>query len=192
MNEGLRLFVAIHPPEAFRRAALRELDRLRPPPDPHHRRTPLDQVHLTVHFVGQVKASDVRAIEESVERATGGLEPFVLTPRRVISLPERGSPRLLALETDAPATLTELHRRLVWRLAREPRADREQRFRPHLTLCRFTGSARPARLEQAVRLEGFEVREIVLFRSVLTSAGAVHTPLLHVPLAGNGGTSGRP
>jgi 2'-5' RNA ligase len=105
-----------------------------------------------------------------------------MTPTRIISLPERGTPRLVALEFDAPAPLMEVRRRLVKRLAREARRENPERFLPHMTLLRYGGSARPERIEERVDLGGFEVQEIVLVRSVLRPGGAVHSEVMRAGL----------
>jgi len=175
----LRLFVAIYPPEGIARDLLR-LMRSQDPPS--YRQTPLDQVHVTLQFIGDTPGRDLDDTRESVVRSAGGLGSFCLTPQRLVTLPQRGRPRLIAAETDAPATLLEIKRRLVQRLARQPRERAEQDFRPHLTLCRFTHSARPARADTPIDAPGFEVNEIVLVRSVLRPEGALHSPVERVPL----------
>ena len=178
----MRLFVAVHPPEEVRRACLESLELLDPRPDPRHRATPPEQVHLTLQFVGHVPEREMPEIAESVERSAAGVGGFRLTPLKLVTFPERGTARLIAVELDAPAGLMEVRRRLVKRLAREPRREDPERFRPHMTLLRFAGDARPKRVERGVALPGFDVSEIVLFRSVLRPGGAVHSEVLRAGL----------
>jgi 2'-5' RNA ligase len=181
-SPSVRLFVAIRPPEEQRRAYLDALRTLEPPPDPDHRETPLEQVHLTLQFIGHVPERELARITESVERSASGVPRFALSPLRLITLPERGTPRLIALELDAPAGLLEVRRRLVKRLAREPRREDPERFLPHMTLLRYGGGARPKRATREVELPGFEVREIALMRSVLRPGGAVHSEVMRAAL----------
>ena len=106
-----------------------------------------------------------------------------MTPLWVIGLPS-SRPRVLAVETDLPAGLFELHRRLVTRLARSPRAAAEDRYVPHVTLGRTvavvgTGAGFGA---VPVALPAFEVREVVLCRSVLKPTGAEHSAMASVSL----------
>ena len=115
----------------------------------------------------------------SIERACSGIEAFELTPTRLIGLPTE-RPRVLAIETDAPAALLELHRRLATRLARSPRPDAADRFVPHVTLARLTGGG--SMHAEDVALPAFDVREVVLCRSVLTASGAEHSKLASVTL----------
>ncbi len=167
----LRLFVAIYPPHDLARAMLDALNHLELP---EHRLTPAEQVHLTLQFIGDVPPRELECTMESVERAMGGLTAFEMTPKSLIALPMRGPARLVAAETDVHATLLDIQRRLATRLARQPRHKAGDRFRPHLTLCRFRKPSRIARADRALSLPGFPVSRVVLMRSTLTQRGAQH------------------
>lgn len=176
----LRLFVAVYPPPeiaAALLAALEDLDDL-----PALRPVERDQVHMTLHFVGDRPPSELEAIAETVRRAAGGLEPFALTPQRLITLPRRPPARLVAAETDRPAGLLELQRRLVTRLARNPRQRTGDRFRPHLTLCRFKSPARLRAIGRPIAVPSFNVSAIALVRSTLRPEGAQHRTVLAISL----------
>ena len=135
---------------------------------------------LTLHFVGETHGREVDGVIESVERSAAGVGAFDLAATRLITLPERGTARLVALETDAPPGLLEIHRRLIRRLARRPR-DHE-RFLPHFTLCRFANDARPTKLDRPVSIPALPIDEVRLVRSVLRPGGAEHRPLAKFPL----------
>jgi 2'-5' RNA ligase len=179
----VRLFVAIHPPEDCRAAYAAALDELSLPGG-SWRPTPVAQVHLTLQFIGSVPERDLGGVVESVERSAAGLPSFQLVPQTLVTIPQRGPPRVIALTLDAPATMLEIKRRLVQRLARDPRRDDPDRFLPHITLGRFTGIGRVPRVEMEVSLPGFEVRSIVLFRSVLRPSGAEHSEVMRAGLLG--------
>jgi 2'-5' RNA ligase len=180
----LRLFVAIYPPQDAARHMLRALAKLDPSPDARHRVTRLDQLHMTVQFIGDVPARELEDVVESVQRSAAGVLPFSLTPRRLVTLPERGTPRLIAVETDLPAGLQEVHRRLAQRLSRKPRAGSADRFLPHITVCRFTGSANPAPVDAMVISAPFAVECLTLVRSTLSPDGAKHEAILDVRITG--------
>ena len=169
-SANLRLFVAIYPPIEVAREALRAIGRL---DLPDHRATPAEQVHLTAQFIGDTPVKDLDSVLDSVRRSASGLGGFSLRPMRYITLPQGRRPRRVALETDAPPQIMELHRRLAHRLATSPRADTADRFLPHLTLARFRpGPARP--IEAEADLPAFEVDAVVVMRSVLRPEGAEH------------------
>ena len=133
---------------------------------------------MTVHFIGDTPAQKVDAISETVRNAAGGLEAFALTPQQWIALPSRPPPRLLAAETDRPAALMELQRRLVTRLARNPRQHAGGRFRPHLTLCRFQTPTRLRAIDSPSDgmsgVPSFVVETVAVVRSTLRPDGAHH------------------
>ncbi|MEZ6317648.1 MAG: RNA 2',3'-cyclic phosphodiesterase [Phycisphaerales bacterium] len=166
-----RLFVAAHPPIEVARDYLRALERV---DLAEHRATAPEQAHLTLHFIGPVDPRGVDAIAESVSLACAGIAPFDLTPARLVTMPARGEPRLVALDLAPHPSAAELHTRLVRRLARSPKGNPGRDYRPHLTLCRFTRPARPSRVDAPVELPAFRVDRVSLVRSVLRPDGAEH------------------
>lgn len=175
----LRLFVGIYPPHEICRLMLGALDEL---DLPAHRRTPPEQMHMTLQFIGDVLRKNLNATIESIERASSGLNTFELSTQSLIRLPKRGPARLIAMETDCPATLSELQRRLAARLAGKPRLRAGDRFRPHLTLCRFQTPSRVNPLEPGLDWVTFVVTQVVLMRSELLPTGAVHHEVETFPL----------
>jgi len=174
---GVRLFVAAYPPPAL--TALLQ-DRLHEIELPPHRMTPAEQVHLTLHFIGERPESELDEVAQSVERSAAGIAPSLITIERLIALPQRGASRLVAAECSSSSPLLELHDRLVRRLARKPGSRPRDRYLPHLTLCRFRAPAR-VELGDAASLEGLEpgqldfpIGRIALMRSRLLPSGAVH------------------
>lgn len=167
---NLRLFAAVYPPIEAARAMI-ELARGCMPQSA--RLTSAEQVHLTVHFIGDTSSRLMDDVVESVERSCAGVRAFELRPLRLIELPE-GSPRLVAMETDAPAELLEIHRRLVHRLARTARAKSAEEFVPHLTLARYAPGGERAAALPSVTLAPFRVSEVRLMRSTLAPGGARH------------------
>ncbi|MBS0196051.1 MAG: 2'-5' RNA ligase family protein [Planctomycetes bacterium] len=174
MNEPLRLFVAAYPPPSAAAAMLARLPAAGLPP---HRPTEAAQLHQTLYFLGGTRESDLPGVEESIERSCSGVASFRLTPKRMITLPERGLARLIAAETDAPPSLLEVHRRLVKRLLLPPRTPHRERFLPHFTLARFNGGGVQFRMDDVLDSEPIDVIQVVLVRSILKPGGAVHVPV---------------
>jgi len=178
-SHPLRLFVAIYPPPlvaerllSHAAAALISV--------PSHRIVAADHIHLTLAFIGETTARDLRSVTESVERACAGIAPFALTPLRLctVPLPPDDAPaRLLAAFTDAPSPVMELHKRLAARLTKDKR--KSNRFAPHLTLRRFPqhatpGESRAGRIDVPIDETPFIVSEVALVASVLSHQGARH------------------
>jgi 2'-5' RNA ligase len=145
---------------------------------------PAEQVHLTLQFIGDTPAAEMDATIESVRRAAAGLSGFTLALESLIRLPERGPARLIAAQTNAPATLMELQKRLAHRLAHQPRARAGDKYRPHITLCRFASPEKRCCVDaDAPEIRGsFAVDRIALMRSVLSHEGAMHREVEAVEL----------
>ncbi len=187
-SDVLRLFVAIYPPPeqamALRAVAaplIRPVDRL----------VPVEQVHLTLVFLGPVARREVKGVLESMGRArvgvsgTGGL---AMRPRGLVRLPQRGPARVLAATTDLPSGLAEVQKRLAQRLTLPRRGSKTETFLPHLTLARFDQQSTPPTdplpgLPEAIVRSPIVPEHMCLMRSVQTSAGTRHEELGRVPLA---------
>lgn len=176
-DDPLRLFVAAYPPADIASAMLGACRALELPA---HRLVPPEQVHLTLHFVGDTPAAELDEVEESVRRSVAGLEPFFMRVVGVRRLPERGPARLVAAEAQSHPTLNEIHRRLVHRLALKPRG--RERFLPHFTLARFAGGGAHAAVGGPAGPWEFELSDVVLVRSVLHPSGAEHEEVMRARL----------
>jgi RNA 2',3'-cyclic 3'-phosphodiesterase len=159
-------------------------------PIPRYRPTPEDQVHLTVQFIGDTDARQLPEVRESVERSASGIARFTLTPLRTVTLPRQGPARLIACETDLPANLAELHRRLAHRLARNLKERTRESFLPHLTLARFASPAGGVRIDEAIEAPGgaddatgaFLIDHVSLMSSQLRPDGAIHREMARFDL----------
>ncbi|MFG0331184.1 MAG: RNA 2',3'-cyclic phosphodiesterase [Phycisphaerales bacterium] len=178
----LRLFIAIYPPRELAEAWLGALARF---DLADHRLISPEHIHLTVLFVGSFPPRRLDEAVESVERSVAGVRPFELRPERMLTLPDDGAlPRLVAIETDLPAALRECRDRLVRRFARHARRRPSERFRPHLTLCRFHRDATPTSLDapvDGVESAPFRVETVTLVKSTLHPKGARHEVVHRAP-----------
>lgn len=144
------------------------------------RLTPVEQVHLTLLFLGEVAPRELDDVEESIRCASSGMSGFELQPTGVVTLPERGEARVLAVATDLPSRLRELQKRLASRLAR---ARERGRFMPHFTVARGVNGVRAARVEADAEIGAFRIGEVKLMRSELRPGGAVHAVQRVFPLS---------
>ncbi|MFZ4573688.1 MAG: RNA 2',3'-cyclic phosphodiesterase [Phycisphaerales bacterium] len=178
----LRLFVAAYPPSGLAQSLV---DAARSPELMDVRWTPASQVHLTLQFIGDTEDRDIPRVMESMERACAATRAFVLTFERLRTLPFGGEPKLIAATTDCPSYLTELHKRLALRLARNDAKRNAERFRPHVTLCRSVRT--PHRLDLPLEPLRWTVDAVLLMASVLHPSGAEHRELCRVGLAASPG-----
>lgn len=177
---NLRLFVAVYPPPEL---SAKLLAALQSHELPDYRIVAAEQVHVTLHFIGDTPSKQLDTTIESVQRATAGISAFDLTVQGLITLGPRGLARLIGAETDRPPELLEIQRRLVTRLARSPRRDSADRFRPHLTLCRFKKPTKGIELKNPLDCRSFTVEQVALMKSTLRSDGAQHHEIMSCALS---------
>jgi RNA 2',3'-cyclic 3'-phosphodiesterase len=181
--DTLRLFVALDPPEAVR-AALRELPR----PLRGVAWTPPHQYHLTLRFIGETPAEKRAAIEQAL--ATVQVESFILPVSGVGSFPPNRAPRVVWVGVgQGHPRLFQLRQRVDDALLACGRAELDvRRFEPHFTLGRCGPDVSASAVAQFLRehrefeAPPFRAEAFTLYQSELKSGGAVHTPLLRVPL----------
>ena len=188
----LRLFIALPVPPDVRKEIGRAQSQLRRHSPPGAVRwTQPEQFHVTLKYLGDVPATQVAALEESVSRACAGFTALRLSAHGLGFFPSAQSPRVIwAGAGGAGDRLAELHRRMDEAVRPFAPAEPLKRFTGHITLGRF----KPGRFAaSATWLERAEVWRnhhfgdwlagaVAIVRSELTSEGARHTPLISFPL----------
>ncbi len=169
----MRLFVAIDLPETIKKELTGISFGL-----PGARWVPLDQLHLTVRFIGEVDGGlfdDIRSGLEQVEASE-----FLLTLKGLGHFPPRKDPRVLWVGMEKNDALLALRKKVDSVLVGCGLAPEKRKFSPHITLARLkkTPLQRVTRFlagNALFSLPDFSVTRFYLYSSVLTSKGAVHT-----------------
>jgi 2'-5' RNA ligase len=169
------LFIAIDLPAAHR-AALAALG----VPTRGLAWTPLEQLHLTLRFLGDVDEARVADLTTALARVR--VEPFVLPLEGLGAFPPRGPaqvlwagvghghPRLFQLRQQIDDSVLALGLPVDLRI-----------FHPHVTLARVKREASPATVAQFLKQHRefgaapFRAEAFNLYASELRPAGAVHT-----------------
>jgi 2'-5' RNA ligase len=145
---------------------------------PDTRWTDLDNLHLTLRFIGEVDHSTFYEIGETLMGIS--LPPFDLELAGIGQFPPRGALRQLWIGVSPTEALKQLKRR-VDRCVGEAGVPPERRkFVPHVTLARFRQPPPPQRLatylarHSLVRLPAIPVSTFGLYSSVLRTDGALH------------------
>lgn len=172
-EEGARLFVACDLPENVRREVS------------SWQRSELEgregvrvnsSLHLTLAFLGDVKASRVDRVAEALRAVT--VEPARAALAEPLFLPSHGRRRVVALEVlDLDGRLARLQSDVTTALVGDDLYRPEKRpWLAHLTVARFRRPGHPFPL-QNVNVGEFCVVRMVLYSSLLEHSGAVHVPL---------------
>ena len=145
---------------------------------PEARWTDLEDLHLTIRFVGEVDHNVFYEIGELLMDVS--LPPFDLELAGIGQFPPRGALRQLWIGV-APNEALERLKRRVDRCVGEAGVPRERRkFVPHVTLARFRQPPLEHRLARylvrhsLVRLPAFPVSAFGLYSSTLRADGAEH------------------
>lgn len=149
-------------------------------------------IHLTLKFLGEQHWDKISALESSLRSEICMMSPFEIIVSGLGAFPNIHRPRVIWVGVQAPQDLNRLHLK-VENSARQAGFEAEERpFSPHLTLGRLSQTLSPGQVEvtaqalQKVRvgeLGRMTVHSICIFRSTLTPAGAVYTPLSLLPFS---------
>ena len=154
---------------------------------PVKERTPPENFHITLLFLGDATEPDLEELHFALSAARLG--PRLHLQIAGFGLFGKDDPYNLHAVVRPDPALTALHEKLA-RLARQQGFSPEaRRFAAHVTLSRLKrGRFDRAELEAAIvrdalfRTDPFEVQDVVLFRSTLRQDGAVYDELARYPL----------
>jgi len=171
----MRLFTAIELPDDVKR----ELARLRVD-IPGARWVPVDQIHLTLAFLGEVEEAAIERLTEKLARIQA--PEFQLRFSGTGCFPDHSRPRVLWVGLELEPRLKKLAAQVREAVLACGIPQEERFFSPHITLARLKI---PASKETGVfldqhnklRLPVLRVQEFTLFLSRLTPQGAVHVPI---------------
>ena len=188
--ETLRVFVALelppHVKEALQETQARLRERL---PESAVRWSSPETFHLTLIFLGKIKAWEADEVAGVMARAAGRTAPLELRASRLGAFPSLARPSVLWVGLEG--ALDELHtlhaaikNRLDDRLSGEKGA-----FKPHLTLGRVAHPSPATWRELASLLAtapdpvpvAWRAEAVTLVRSELRAKGARHTALAEFP-----------
>jgi RNA 2',3'-cyclic 3'-phosphodiesterase len=176
-DERLRLFLGFRLPEAAAQAVARwQRDQFEAE---HVRLVPLENLHVTIAFLGSTPAGKTQAIGDALRGAADGIAKPVLTPVRYRETRSVGMLVLDDEEERASRVAEAAHRWLAELGVYEPE---RRKWLPHLTVVRFRD--RP-RLEPSIPdLGPVTMSDAAVYMSRLRATGAQYEVLESVPLGG--------
>ena len=149
-----------------------------------------EAMHLTLKFLGDVSENSVEKIKPLLQEIARKTGPFDLILDGIGVFPDWRNVKVIWAGISEGADKAEILAKAVEGAMAGIGFEKETRpFRPHLTLGRIKGARKKDELKKAaqglaVKTAKSFVSEIVMFRSDLTSEGAIHTPLASFKLAG--------
>jgi RNA 2',3'-cyclic 3'-phosphodiesterase len=146
-------------------------------------------IHLTLKFFGNVPDDEIDTLAQAAREAAAETSPLQLQATGAGAFPSPTAPRVVWLGLGGDIVhLTQLFYRLEKAFAALGYPPEGRAFNPHLTLGRVKSPANRERLAKLlaklppVDWPPFEVKELILFQSVLSPKGSTYTPLQVIPL----------
>ncbi|WP_457637493.1 RNA 2',3'-cyclic phosphodiesterase [Oceanithermus sp.] len=164
----MRLFFGIFPPRRVQQALAESQSQLRGNWKPVR----LEQLHLTLAFLGEVPAEKLDEVVAAGEAAAASSPPFGARVRGTGFFPAQGRPRVWFARVEGEG-LEPLAGELRNRLG--PLLGDDKPFKAHITLARRKGPA--PRVGPVVFDLEFPVGSFSLVRSTLKRGGPVYEPL---------------
>lgn len=177
--EALRLFIALPLPERVLKAAQRLQTSLRAryrDVDSPMRWTAPENLHLTLHFLGNTPRTRVPELVLMLEEIAATTPLLELTLRALDGFPGPELSRLMFWEFTDNADLQALYQKLGSRLQTMGFTPENRPYRPHLTLVRFK---QPQALVSLPGLSplSFEATRLMLYQSELHPEGSRYQAL---------------
>ncbi len=181
-----RVFLALEIPEDLRARLLpvhEELLRMKRSGDVRLSVPRLENLHLTLRFLGDVRPEKTEEIQEVLTPALRDAAAFPLRVAEIGGFPDLRRPRVIWGGVEAEPALMDLFRRVEDGLEKAGFGREKKPFRPHLTLARVK-STPPGAFERALAAHreaefgSFSAARLALFRSERLPEGARYTPIV--------------
>ena len=154
---------------------------------------PVENLHLTIRFLGEVPDSETATVLEAIQPPLP-VAPFTLAFADLGIFPPSGPPRLFWIGIGQGASaLSRLYFEVGARLSRHGFEAEPRPFAAHLTLARVRAvgpraggyaSLRSLVAGTPVTAASSSVTHLTVFRSHLLPKGARYEPVMRVPLEG--------
>ena len=143
-----------------------------------------DQIHLTLKFVGDTPDQDISKIIEACQKVAQNHQPFTVDFNRTGIFGSNHSPRVLWLGMkDEPKALYDLEEDILDAFDSVGYLRDRQNFVPHITLGRIKDLCEKQyfwKVITAIEQKSYihqEVKDIILFQSILRPEGAIYKVL---------------
>lgn len=184
-----RLFIALPFPKTVLKALSKYRDGMGRE-TPYLRWTPVENLHITALFLGDVAERDIARVEETVEAVCQKTKPFSLVCGGAHYAPAHRPPTMVWLAFEESRPFSAFARRLSDVLALlAPAMDYTQwkAETPHVTVARFQRKVLPHKLRR-LRQTGLEgtaisISSCELMESQLTPSGPIYCVIRDYPFA---------
>ncbi len=152
---------------------------------------PVDNIHLTLKFLGNVSTANLEILKDILGKVVSNHHECDISVGGIGAFPKPQSPRVIWIGMEVPQELVDMQHDIEVETARLGYSREHRPFSPHLTFGRVSrnASAQDVRVIAEV-LENFKVgflgatrlNTVYLYRSDLKPDGAVYTPIFSAAL----------
>jgi 2'-5' RNA ligase len=155
---------------------------------------PVENIHLTLKFLGDVSERNIPMITEILEAEASNHCQFEISVGGFGVFPNYSRPRVIWVGVEGPDELLNLQRRIDLETTRLGYAPGQREFSPHLTFGRISRNAAPGQVRKISDLLrkhklGFlgaaRITQVNLYKSVLGPDGAVYSKMASASLCEN-------
>ncbi len=143
-----------------------------------------EQMHLTLKFLGDTISEQVIAIKTAMDDSSACFRSFQVQFGSCGVFPSPHKARVIWLDLkEGKAEVTAMAKKIEQALSIKGFEPEKRDFRPHLTIGRINATITINNINQFLKREqyfestSFIIDSITLFKSRLTSRGAIHTPI---------------
>ncbi|WP_439880011.1 RNA 2',3'-cyclic phosphodiesterase [Pontibacter sp. MBLB2868] len=175
MKDSIRLFVAATLPDLLIEKLEEQLQQFK---HSNIRFMPVQNLHLTLYFIGNVPAEQLPAIKRTLQEVARHHQPFILSYAQTEPGPNSRKPRLIWARFATHKAFEALSQELTDTLAEKP--TQPVKAIPHITLARFRkDKPAPPNLPAVSFPEPvhLQINAISLWQSELASPHPVYTVL---------------
>ena len=145
-----------------------------------------ENIHMTLKFLGNVDDKQIDIVKSIISEVALNFKKIIVECGGFGFFPNEKHPRVLFLKTDKEVDLRKIYQSLEEKLSHIG-FEKEERFKSHLTLCRFKGKRNIDCLIREIKDIEFShqlnINEIALFKSTLTRSGPIYEKIFTSSLA---------
>ncbi len=151
-----------------------------------------DNFHITLAFLGETPEDKIMEVVKMLERACPGVGAFEIALKGAGMFKSINDPRILWIGIDPSEKLTILFESVRDGLMDAGITLEERKFNPHLTLGRIKSIKDKGMLASLIadyrniEIQKQEIREVILYESLLFQSGPVYKPLKKFALDNKG------
>ena len=145
-----------------------------------------ENIHMTLKFLGNVDEKQIDVVKSIISEVTLTFKKIVVECSEFGFFPNEKHPRVFFIKTDKEDQLRKIYQELEEKLSHIG-FEKEERFKSHLTLCRFKGKRNIDCLIREIKgikfSQKLNIEEIALFKSTLTRSGPIYEKIFTASLA---------